>query len=164
MPKTKTSGKVEETASKAVKLVQNNKNTVLIIGGLFLAGFLAYKINKSASGIFGEPIKKGKELKENPQLPPSGLSDTQAKTRAEVLYEAMYSAGTDEVRVFDALKDITHNDFIKISEYFGERRYNPVTGEGSFFPFPAISLMEWLAQELNDEEFAQLHKNLPDIF
>jgi len=157
--------KVEETASRAVTVVKSNPNTLLIILAVAAGGYALYKINQGVNSV-GDSFSNstgGIPVKADPTQPASGLNNLQAKAKADKLYNAMYSAGTDEDTIFTELSGLSQNDYVKVYEAFGKKSYNPITGEGSII-FGKLDLTEWLTAELSNSEFAKLRQLLPNVF
>ena len=105
-------------------------------------------------------------IKQDRSLPPAVITDTQAITTAERLFEAMRSSGTDEDAIMQALEGINHNDFVKISDAFGTRSYIPATGSHPLYDWMGedLDLVEWLLSELSNSEIKRLKQTLPQVF
>jgi len=121
--------------------------------------------------------KKGNEnptgnlqLKEDKTLPPSGISDAQALVKANLLQDAMGTFGkvnSEELQVIrNVLQDLTYNDYIKVSKFFGERGYVTITGisKDSDFLTPNKNLSYWLSKELDSQDLIALGKIIPGAF
>jgi hypothetical protein len=138
------------------KVTENIKSIAItgaVIGGLYLA----YKIYKNA-------FPGGLEV--DTRKPDAQISNSQAQTIAERLYQAMYASGTDEESIYAALAGLNHNDFIKVSRAFGRRSYMYLAGEAPIFDWMGadLTLVEWMIQELSGDEINKVKEFLPDIF
>jgi len=157
-------GGIEKSATKALDTVKGNPNTFLIIGGILVGGYLLSKLgDANILKDAGENIV-GADQPKIDNTKPTTFNKAQASQIAETLYAAMYSAGTEEQRIYDALKDMTYNNWVMVKNAFGQRRYNMVTGEGSFFPAPLASLGEWINAELTPDELKKLAQIAPEVF
>ncbi|MFD2827176.1 hypothetical protein ACFSYG_11900 [Leeuwenhoekiella polynyae] len=162
--------KVEETATRAVTVVKSNPNTLLIVLAVAAGGYVLYKVNQGVNTV-GDAFTNssgGSTLKEDLKLPPSSLSVLQAQLKANKLYDAFQAnswglPGTDTEAVYNELRGLSHNDYVKVFEAFGKKSYNPITGEGSI-GFSKLDLTEWLTAELSNSEFAKLRQILPNVF
>ena len=159
-------GGIEKTATKAINTAKANPNTLLIVGGLVVGGYLLSKLAAAGDSLaqLGENIVDATQPQPSTKYPAATLNPAQASNIAENLYLAMASAGTEEQRIYDALKGITYNNWVLVKNAFGQRRYNSVTGEGSFFPAPLASLGEWINAELEPDELKKLAQLAPEVF
>lgn len=142
---------LDRTKSKIAK----NAIPVLAIVAVGGVAYVGYRFLKK-----DEPPK----LTTNPNYPSSDLSDVQATTIAERLYNAMAGVGTDEQAILSALQGLTENDFIKVYEAFGKRQYSLFWGnKGDPLTSSKHHLITWLTNELNDNEIKELQKVIPNL-
>lgn len=90
------------------------------------------------------------------------LNSAQAQNRANALFDAMRSAGTNFQRIKETLTGITVADYVLIAEKFGTPRYSG-WGEGTIF-FPKRNLSYWISAELDDNEISEIRQLLPGLF
>lgn len=107
-------------------------------------------------------------LKEDNRFEPAGITNAQALIRADRLFNAMRTFGKPNAKeiaeIRSVLEGITYNDFILISQEFGERRYVIATGVGGIFPADKRNLVFWLTNELPITDLNDLKKALPNVF
>ncbi|WP_407264987.1 hypothetical protein R5N98_15130 [Tenacibaculum maritimum] len=128
------------------------KNPLYVLLGILIIPILIYLLFKWAKGSFS----KGGIYSE---LDTDGatITDLQAKSIAEGLYESMYSMGTDEERIYGLLRGISPANFSKVYNAFGVRGYNEYFGYWDSLLFAVdLDLIQWLYNELNDSEIRQL--------
>lgn len=107
---------------------------------------------------------KPPKLDENPNYDKSSLSQIQALAIADRLYAAMVISGTDEEAIYDALSELTYNDFVRVYEAFGRRQYSKFWGnEGDPLTSDSHHLVTWLTNELNTEEIKAIEKTIPNL-
>ena len=160
----------------AVSIAKENKNNFIkenwkpIVGvGAILA--ISYGVYSVYSDLKGKANPtKDLQLKENHSLPPSVISDSQALIKANLLQEAMGTFGKvndEELKIIrSVLQDLTYNDYIKVSEFFGERGYVTITGISKDSDWLASSknLSYWLSKELDSQDLIALGKIIPGAF
>lgn len=155
---------MREKISKLEAFYEKNKKVIWVFVAIFGLWFLIRKIGRKIpehpTGNVAVPVKS---------LPSKGatLSDGQANSYAERLYDAMRISGTDEEAIFAILKNLSTADYNKIYNAFGLRSYLPFLGESPFFVFKwgakELSLTQWLVEELSSAEFAKLKKLNPNL-
>lgn len=156
----------------------------IIVGGVALGVFVIYKIANNAakvSNIVGsgadvasstldsiaDAIKdpnynaSDSEIVDDSQTQIM-LNSAQAQNRANALFEAMRTPGTNFLRIKEALTGITVADYVLIAEKFGTPRYSG-WGEGTFL-FPKRNLSYWISAELDDNEIKEIRQLLPGLF
>jgi hypothetical protein len=105
-------------------------------------------------------------LKKNSNHPPSTLSNEEASLIAEELYTAMkdVASGPDDVYKILSDNNLTYNDFVKVSDQFGKRKYNQLTS-GSLFSSWGVNLglTEWLREDLTTEQFNLIQAYVPNV-
>lgn len=151
--------------AKEKNFIKENWKPILGIGATIGVTYVVWNIysdwrDKSTPG----------GLDENPALPKSTLTAAQALNKANRLQEAMGSFGssnTAEVEEVKAiLQGLTYNDYIKVSQAFGERGYVTLTGisKDSDWLAPAKDLSYWLSKELSPADMNALQSIIPQIF
>ncbi|CAA0190314.1 conserved hypothetical protein [Tenacibaculum maritimum] len=128
------------------------KNPLYILLGILIIPILMYLLFKWVKGSFSKGVVYS-------ELDTDGatITDLQAKSIAEGLYEAMYTYGTDEDRIYELLRGISPPDFSKIYNAFGIRPYNEFFGSWEISLFGLdFDLLQWLSSELNDSELRKL--------
>lgn len=90
------------------------------------------------------------------------LNSAQAQNRANALFDAMRTPGTNFQRIKEALTGITVADYVLVAEKFGTPRYSG-WGEGTIF-FPKRNLSYWISAELSDNEIKEIRQLLPGLF
>lgn len=122
---------VQATASTIPFLIK----TVVILG---IGAFVWYKFTN-----------RFKSLNENPNYEPSNITESQAKTKAESIYTAMYGLGGNYSLVAHNLAGVNYNGFVRIYNAFGLRQ--------GAVPFSSkMNMIQWFADEFNEEELEQL--------
>ncbi|MDT0689372.1 hypothetical protein RM549_06215 [Salegentibacter sp. F188] len=125
---------------------------IVVIGGV---AYVGYKYLKK-----DEPPK----LNENPNYDKSTINQVQALSIADRLYAAMVISGTDEEAIYEALTDLSYNDFVKVYEAFGRRQYSKFWGnEGDPLTSDKHHLITWLTNELSTEEIKAIEKTIPNL-
>lgn len=124
------------------------KSTVpFIVKSLFVIGvgaFIWYKISTRFVAI-----------KENPNYPPSNITDGQAKTKADAIFQAMYGIGANFDIVAYNLNGLNYNAWVKVYNAFGDRRGSDLQ-KGN--------LVEWLTDQFSDYELEQLRFLVSNVF
>lgn len=143
---------------KAKSFVKDYWVWILGIAAVSAGGYLVYdKFFK------GPPTLN---LNYNSQFPPSSLSNEEAKVIAEELYQAMKDLASNSDDIYKILSDnnLTYNDFVKVSDAFGKRKYNNVTS-GSLFSSLGVNLglTEWLREDLTTEQFNLIEAYVPSV-
>lgn len=96
-------------------------------------------------------------LKENSNYNPSNITNGQASSKADTIYTAMLGFGNGFEGVSANLAGLNYNAWIKLYNAFGHR--------ASSIPFSGkMNLVEWFADQFDDEELAQLRFILPNVF
>ena len=146
--------------------IKNNWKPIVAVGAglsILLIGYAVYKRIAPA-----DPGTPG-GLDENKKFPPSDITDAQAAILAGRLHEAMKTIGKaneEEVaQIKSVLQDLTYNDFIKVSQAFGDKGYIPLTHiSQDSWPATKYNLVFWLNNELPDAELQALHQIIPNVF
>jgi hypothetical protein len=88
-----------------------------------------------------------------------------AKGLASSLYSAMNVAtGTDEDAIYAILKPLSRADFGAVYNAFGKRNYSRFFGEGGIVGISdKLDLIQWLREELTDDEILHVKKINPDL-
>lgn len=122
---------VQATASTIPFLIK----TVVVLG---IGAFVWYKY-----------ANRFKSLNENPNYEQSNITESQAKTKAESIFSAMYGFGGNYSLVAQNLAGVNYNGFIRIYNAFGLR-------QGSI-PFSSkMNLVQWFSDQFNEDELEQL--------
>ncbi len=141
-------------ASSAPGLRAIAPNELYVQGGLFLLktivvvgiGYYAYE----------KFVNRFQELKYNSNYPPANISDAQAETRAAGIYSSITLFGNSVQNVAANLKDVNYNGFVKIYNAFGKHTGTLLGGE--------LNLVEWLNNQFDTEQMAQLRFLVPGLF
>lgn len=130
---------VQATASVIPFVVK----TVIIVGG---AMYLYYRFtNRFVS------------LKENPNYPVSNITNNQAQTKAESIYNAMLGLGNGFEIVKTNIAGLNYNAFIKVYNAFGHR-------QGSIPFSDKMNMVEWFSDQFDADELTQLRFLVPNMF
>lgn len=128
--------------------IKETKSTVFFVGKvgfvLLVLGFAYYKIFKGFQAI-----------KEDKSYTPANISVTSAKARAEAIYTALLGFGANYNTVEGSLSGLNHNGFIRVYNEFGERRSTFLT---------KMNLVEWLQDQLNNDDIAKLRFLIKGFF
>lgn len=156
----------KKAAKKAAEYAEKNPLGVLKVAGVVAAIYLLYKTTTG--------IKKAFTIEDNPDasdiqlgqgdsqfIPGGTITHGQAKTIATILLDAMDYYGTEEQKIFDALRGKNLADFRAISQYFGTPRYDGI-GRQEYF-FPKRNLTYWLSEELSSDELNTLKSLMPGV-
>lgn len=109
-------------------------------------------------------------LDKNSKFPPSTLTASEALMKANRLQEAMGTFGDSNEEEVNEIKSIlqglTYNDYIKVSQAFGERGYITMTGisKDSDWLAPKKDLTYWLSKELEPGDLNSLRQVIPNVF
>uniref|UniRef100_UPI0040480E47 hypothetical protein n=1 Tax=Flavobacterium sp. TaxID=239 RepID=UPI0040480E47 len=130
---------VQATASVIPFLI---KTIVIVGGGLYLY----YRFtNRFIS------------LKENPNYPVSNITNNQAQTKAESIYNAMLGFGNGFEIVKTNIAGLNYNAFIKVYNAFGNR-------QGSIPFSDKMNIVEWFTDQFDESELNQLRFLVPNMF
>lgn len=149
--------------AKEKNFIRENWKPILGIGATLGVTYVVWNIysdfrNKSTPG--------GLDL--DPKQPASTISLAEATVKADRLQAAMKTFGKAseaEIReIRSVLQNLTYNDFIKVSQAFGERGYVAITGISQGWPAPKKNLIYWLTNELEPGDLNALRQVLPNIF
>jgi alpha-acetolactate decarboxylase len=95
--------------------------------------------------------------KEVPYYPQSNITSSQAKTKAEAIYGAMKGFGNGFQVVAANIAGLNYNGWVRLYNAFGNRQgIVPFSGE--------TNLVEWFADQFDEEELAQLRFLVPNAF
>ena len=149
--------------AKEKNFIKENWKPILGIGAAIGATYVVWSIYSDWKD---KSIPGG--LQESPKYAKSTLSDAEAAVKADRLEAAMKTFGKASKEEKNAIRSILngldYNDFIKISQHFGERGYIYVTGIGQSWPAPKKNLVFWLTSELDPEDLVALDKIIPNVF
>lgn len=165
-----TKDKIVKAGKKAATVAATNWQPILIGVAVLTGGYLLYKTFKGISNIdLGTDPNAGgggtQNTNPNSNTPPTGATITpnQAKNKAGLLLTAFNDPfGTDEEAVFNVLRGMNRYDFALISNAFGTPRYFG-NGEAYTWPFPKLTLAQWIAEELNTNELNHLKQIMPNV-
>ncbi len=138
---------IERVSNASANAVSIAKNVMFI--GIF--GFLGYKV-------WDKFFNKFSKLGFNSQYEPAKINDATARAKAESIYRAMYGFGNGFNTVFMNLQNVSHNDFIKIFNQFGNRPSAVPLSEEK-------NLIAWITGgEFSNTEIIKLRSQRPDFF
>lgn len=130
----------------------------LLVVYFIINKFLGVRVPQKPNKMVDKPVVKENEMG-------SKLSDNEANSIAERLFKAMNSFfGTDEDTIYTLLAGLSTQDYYKVYNRFGLRRYSTVFGESTISPFGVeLSLTQWLVNELTSDEYKKLKKLNPNL-
>lgn len=142
------------------------KTNALLLGGIIIIVVVSLEHLKN---ILVDLFKGSTEGIYKPQSESGAtLTDLEAKSIAEGLYNAMGSFGTDEEKIYKLLKGISSANFSKVYNQFGQRLYwhelGVWTNDSVFSNDHSIDLFGWLNSELTSDEMSYLRLLAPDAF
>lgn len=146
--------KTLETADKTVSTSVSIFKGILIFGGLGVVGYMGY------NAIFNGFSK----IQEDKLYTPANLSPGLAKSKAEVIFQAMKGAGNGFKTVKAVLQNvngqrINHNGFIRIYNEFGKR------AGFSILPFAKkTNMVEWFNDQYDTSELMELRFIISNFF
>lgn len=155
--------------SKEKNFIKNNWKPIVGIGATMGVTYVVWNIYSDWKTSKENPTS-GLELKEDKTKPPSLISDSLALVKANMLQEAMgtlLKVNDEELQVIrNVLQDLTYNDYIKVSKFFGERGYITITGisKDSDLLAPKKNLSYWLSKELEASDLLALGQIIPGAF
>lgn len=130
-----------ELAGKAIAILP----TVIKIAGFGIAAYLLYSWLTNRF----KPIGIANNLD------PANITDGQAQTKANAIYQAMVGVGANFDIVKSNLAGLNYNGWVKVYNAFGKRQ--------GILPFSAkTDLAEWLVDQFNDSELNELRFLLGD--
>ncbi|UUC45582.1 hypothetical protein [Flavobacterium cerinum] len=89
--------------------------------------------------------------------PNANITDAEASTRANALFQAMLGAGNDINAVADQLIGLNYNAFVKVYNAFGKRQ--------GVMPFSKnMTLTEWIVDEFDGTELSYLRGIMGGFF
>ena len=94
-------------------------------------------------------------LGQNNNLEPANVSDGQAKTKADAIYEAMYGVGANYGVVRANLVGLNYNGWVKVYNAFGKRK-TLLQSE--------MNLAEWLIDQFSNSKLEELRFLIGDVF
>ena len=112
-------------------------------------------VSDTIDGIFSKEEDKPIEVQGEPTL-----TVLQARSRSQMLHDAMRGPGTDWKKVVQALTGLTVADFTLVAHEFGIKTYAP---NGSGWWGDKLNLVGWLQRELSSKEVQQLNQIIPGI-
>ena len=130
---------VQATASVIPFLIK----TLVVLG---IGGFIYYRYTK-----------RFVSLVENKNFASSTITNNQAQTKAETIYNAMKGFGNGFEIVKTNIAGLNYNGFIKVYNAFGNR-------QGSIPFSDKMNLSEWLSDQFNGEELNELRFLVPNMF
>lgn len=130
---------------------KDKKIAKVVIGGI--AAVVLFKIimpKTDTSGGYEDPTGNGGTTTQ-----PGGTFN--ASVVAETLYDAMKNSGTNEVKIINALKNVSPTQFAQVVKKFQLRSYNKTLGNQinlfPLTPLPLYGLQVWLENELSDDQY-----------
>lgn len=100
--------------------------------------------------------KRFKSIAYNMSSPDPSITEGQAQTRANALYEAMRGVGANFNTVITNLSGLNYNGWVRLYNAFGKRKPS--------VPFSDdMDLVEWLLSEFSGSELAQIRFLLPGV-
>lgn len=152
--------------AKNKDFLKNNWKPIVGIGAALSLVLIGYGVYKRVAP--ADPGTPG-GLDSDKRFPPSDLTGAQSAILAGRLHEAMKTLGKaneQEIKeIRSVLQDLTYNDFIKVSQAFGDQGYVPFTHIGQdTWPATHYNLVTWLNNELPSAELQSMHQALPNIF
>lgn len=147
-----------KTKNTAVGFYNRNKTTIWTVGGLVVA-YGVYKTFFAHDNVRFSP--RGDEAL-------STMTEIEAKSIADDLFDAMKNPGTNENIIYNRLSGLSYNDFAKVSRAFGLRWYDPILGaEGGWLlkwaGHKQLGLFEWLNEELTYTDKLKLQELMPNV-
>ena len=107
--------------------------------------------------VYRKYVNRFVSLSENNNYQPSNITNSQASTKAEAIYNAMLGFGNGFEIVANNIAGLNYNGFIRLYNAFGNR-------QGSV-PFSSkMNLIEWFTDQFDSEELSQLRFLVPNIF
>lgn len=141
---------ISDSLTKASASVES---TATILKGIFkiaLLGGLGYFVYKKIFNGF-TPLVQDK------RYAPSNISTGVAKSKAQLIYRAMYGVGSGFKQVKQNLLGVNHNGFIRIYNEFGKKKgLNPLSKN--------LNLIEWFEDQFSPSELMELRFLLPNFF
>ena len=139
--------KLFEKAEQKSNETKNIAVNIFKIGLLFSVTFVGYKmfVNRFTNQSFDSNFK------------PATISKSNAKSRAEAIYKAMYGFGNGFRIVLENLKGLSKNDYIKVYNEFGARK-------GQNDVFNRMDLNEWIIDQFNETELLRLRLLISNQF
>lgn len=155
---------------KEKSFIKENWKPILGIGAALGATYVVWSIYSDFKNSRVESPTSDKVLKVDTRFEPTALTESQALMMANRLQEAMGSFGTSSKSEVEVIKQIltglTYNDYVKVSEAFGQRGYITATGisKDSDWFAPKKNLTYWLSKELSAADLNALKTILPGVF
>jgi len=148
----------KEAIGNAIKRAQRQQDVAIEVAGKIIpfmfkvgvaciAGYVVYRIYN----------KRFVKLGENNSLNPANISEGQAANKAETIYQAMYGWGADVEEVAGQLAGLNYNGWVRLYNAFGNREPFGVFGD-------KMNLVEWLNDQFDADEMAELRFVLPGVF
>lgn len=133
----------QKAIDKSLEVVPFVIKTVFILG---ILGFAYYKFTN-----------RFKPLKENSDYPNANVSEGNAKTKAEAIFNAMIGFGANVDAVASNIAGLNYNGFVRVFNAFGER-------QGSVPFSDKMNMVEWLYDQFDEYELTKLRFLVPNIF
>ena len=155
---------------KEKSFIKENWKPILGIGATLGVTYVVWSIYSDFKSNKTESPTSDKVLKVDTRFETSKLTEAQALMMANRLQQAMGSFGTSSKSEVEEVKQIltglTYNDYVKVSEAFGQRGYITITGisKDSDFLAPKKNLTYWLSNELSPADLNALKSVIPGIF
>ena len=156
--------------AKEKNFIIENWKPILGIGTTIGVTYVVWSIYSDWKKNDTENPTKDLKLKQDSRFETSSLTDSEALFIANRLQEAMgtfANASKEEVRtIMSLLEGKSYNDFVKISDFFGERGYITFSGisKDSDLFAPKKNLSYWLSKELSPEDLDALRQVIPNTF
>jgi hypothetical protein len=117
---------------------------IVVVGTI---GYVAYRL-------YTDRFKKASY---NNNWPDANVTDAQAQAKADAIYNAMYGYGANAQVVAEQLIGLNYNGWIKVYNAFGKRQpWNPIADE--------MTLVEWFADQFDEEDMILIRSALPNVF
>ena len=123
---------------------------------ILVIAYFVFRNKQESGGMLTDPTGNGGDMSQNPNTLPFN-----AKLVAENLYGYMNKFGTDEEAIIDELTKVNAVQFLQISNAFGRRNYNTLSG-GNDWGGNLQPLKVWLKNELSAQEYSVLRLKYPN--
>lgn len=139
-----------EAGQKAISNASDNKKAVVQATASTIPFLIKTVVVLAIGGyIYYKFTNRFRSLNENPNYEQSNITESQAKTKAESIFSAMYGFGGNYSLVAQNLAGVNYNGFVRIYNAFGLRQ--------GAIPFSEkMNMIQWFADEFNDSELEQL--------
>lgn len=155
--------------AKNKNFIKENWKPILSIGATMGVTYVVWSMYQDFKSS-GPPDQTKVELKEDPRYEKTKLNTAQALIKANKLQEAMGTFGMVNEKELNEIRSVfqglSYNDYVKVSEAFGNRGYITVTGisKDSDWLTPSKNLSYWLSKELETADLNALKQVIPNVF